>query len=968
MVLRSEALTHRSFGSGLTPSTGTALSPYSTVVGVPAAVAETAAATPLLNRNSRRRIPPVKHARDRRVGSPVLCDTLWTGTNSMPFAANPHDEPGRLTDPKFDRITRLASQIANCPIAWLSFSGAASHGIKSSIGMDQSSVPLADSICSLVLLSDHIVVVPDVLADSRFAGSQTDIHFIAAAPLLTPRGVAIGALCVMDTQARSQGLAANEVALLTELAALAVDILDATPTPDEEALRNSDKQFRAIFAKAPLGLVITHEDGRLIEANEAYRDLTGYSEDELRAVNFISLTHPDEIENNRALFQRLVNEEISSYVLEKRIFQKSGDVRWVRAHAAIVRQATGKAFQVVGLVEDITDRKNAEIRFRFLAESIPQMVWTATSDGMLDYVNHQGGVYFGVPETLLLGAGWLDWVHPEDQTKAVERWSDSLKTGANYETEFRLKRGADSSWRLHLVRALPMMGSTGAVVQWFGTCTDIEDQTQAARQIEEDRRRWRDLLFQIPAGIALLHGSNHTFEWANAELARLIGQATESIAGKTIQQYLPEVLGLDAVYKTGQPAVGQEVRLGPREDHLHDVFVNYVCLPTRDTGGHIDGILAYVVDITAMVEDRRRVEESERQFRNLAEAIPVLTWMADPSGHIFWYNRRWYDYTGTTFEEMEGWGWQKVHDAEYLPEVLKSWTAALSSGEPFDMTFPLRRFDGEFRPFLTRVNPIRDGKGAVVRWFGTNTDIADQRRTEQQLRRINLELEEFSYAASHDLQEPLRMVNIYTELMMAKVDGPREDLENFAGLVRSGVKQMRTLIEDLLSFLRSVHEDQLVVGTADLSAACAQALEVLKSRIEETEAVITTGSLPFTVGDTSQMAHVFQNILSNSLKYRKTGVAPQIHVEATRDKENWLIAIRDNGIGFEAQYADRIFGLFKRLHKDEYPGTGLGLAICKRIVERYGGRMWAEGVEGQGATFYFSLPRSAGAPVEAKVD
>jgi signal transduction histidine kinase len=131
---------------------------------------------------------------------------------------------------------------------------------------------------------------------------------------------------------------------------------------------------------------------------------------------------------------------------------------------------------------------------------------------------------------------------------------------------------------------------------------------------------------------------------------------------------------------------------------------------------------------------------------------------------------------------------------------------------------------------------------------------------------------------------------------------------------------------------------------------------VLKTRTEVNAAVITAEPLPLVRGDTKQMAHVFQNILSNALKYRKADVAPNIHISAKHDGQRWVISIHDNGIGFEPQYAERIFGLFKRLHKDDYPGTGLGLAICQRIVERYGGHMWAEGRPQQGATFHFALP------------
>jgi len=221
---------------------------------------------------------------------------------------------------------------------------------------------------------------------------------------------------------------------------------------------------------------------------------------------------------------------------------------------------------------------------------------------------------------------------------------------------------------------------------------------------------------------------------------------------------------------------------------------------------------------------------------------------------------------------------------------------------------------------------------------------------------MNRELEEFAYVASHDLQEPLRMVNIYTQQILRSLAAEDEKLIQYSNFVRQGVNRMEALIQDLLAFSRNVHTDELQIGAADLSESLTEALSILKDRIEDARAIVTTGSLPNVRGDTAQMAHVFQNILSNALKYRRNGVIPEITISAERGGGEWIVRVRDNGIGFEPRYAERIFGLFKRLHKEEYPGTGLGLAICKRIVERYGGRIWAEGRPGDGATFYFSLP------------
>jgi signal transduction histidine kinase len=169
--------------------------------------------------------------------------------------------------------------------------------------------------------------------------------------------------------------------------------------------------------------------------------------------------------------------------------------------------------------------------------------------------------------------------------------------------------------------------------------------------------------------------------------------------------------------------------------------------------------------------------------------------------------------------------------------------------------------------------------------------------------------------------------------------------------------RMEALIHDLLTFSRAVHKEELPVGTADLAVSLGEALSVLKGDIEESAAVVTAGDLPRVRGETAQMAHVFQNLLSNALKYRKNDVPPEIRVSAKPDDDHWIVSVRDNGIGFEPRYADRIFGLFKRLHTKEYAGTGLGLAICKRIVERYGGCIWAESKPGAGAAFHFSLPK-----------
>ncbi|MGC2657915.1 MAG: ATP-binding protein, partial [Bryobacteraceae bacterium] len=255
-------------------------------------------------------------------------------------------------------------------------------------------------------------------------------------------------------------------------------------------------------------------------------------------------------------------------------------------------------------------------------------------------------------------------------------------------------------------------------------------------------------------------------------------------------------------------------------------------------------------------------------------------------------------------------------------------------------------------------HPLRERDGTVSGMVAVSSEVTAQVISRQNLETVNHRLEEFTYVASHDLREPLRMINMYSQLVQRRIGKGDATLNEYVGYVQQGAARMDRLIQDLLSFSRTVDSAEIEAGkSADLSASLSEALLLLKKSVDESGAVITFQPLPMVQGDMNQFAHVFQNLISNALKYRKPNIRPQICISAAEDGDRWVISIRDNGIGFDPGYADQIFGLFKRLHKDEYSGTGVGLAICQRIVERYGGQVWAESQPGEGATFYFSAAR-----------
>ncbi len=277
-----------------------------------------------------------------------------------------------------------------------------------------------------------------------------------------------------------------------------------------------------------------------------------------------------------------------------------------------------------------------------------------------------------------------------------------------------------------------------------------------------------------------------------------------------------------------------------------------------------------------------------------------------------------------------------------------------------------RRLESTQRAALNILEDFEDEKRKVEAVnMNLRREVAERAAAEHALQdktdalaRSNDELEQFAYVASHDLQEPLRMVSSYVQLFEKRyadqVDAQSQKYINYAV---EGAKRMQSLIGGLLEYSRVGRVDE-PFATVDTSAALDQALLNLRSTLDESRAAVTRGPLPTVNGNAGRLAQVFQNLIGNAIKFRRPAVAPAVHVSATPHRKEWLFAVRDNGIGIDPQYMDRIFVIFQRLHtRAEYPGTGIGLSICKKVVERHGGRIWVESQPGAGATFQFTLPR-----------
>ena len=469
--------------------------------------------------------------------------------------------------------------------------------------------------------------------------------------------------------------------------------------------------------------------------------------------------------------------------------------------------------------------------------------------------------------------------------------------------------------------------------------------------------------------------------YVNRAGAAMLGYTPYEIMGKNIHALTHYRYPDGTDYPVEKCAIYAVLHGGPACRRDDEVFwrrdgtsfpIEYSSAPIIEEGSIVGASITFT-DITERKKQAQALGRSEAWFRALADNIPQLAWMADADGAIFWYNQRWFDYTGTTFEEMKGWGWQSVHDPDYVERVTEKFTEAIREQVEWEDTFPLRGKDGQFRWFLSRAQPIRDEKGHVALWFGTNTDVTERKQIEVDLLRAKEEAEaaaiaksQFLATMSHEIRTPMNAVIGMTGLLLDTSLSAEQ--REYAQIVRDSGDALLTIINDILDYSKiEAGQLELEHQPFDLRECIESALDLVTMRAADKGIHIAYVIAPDTVetvlGDVTRVRQVLVNLLSNAVKFTERGeVVLSLMSRPSEGRQELHFSVRDTGIGIPPDRMNRLFRSFSQVDASttrKYGGTGLGLAISKRLTDIMQGRIWVESKVGEGSTFYVTLPLQA---------
>lgn len=510
----------------------------------------------------------------------------------------------------------------------------------------------------------------------------------------------------------------------------------------------------------------------------------------------------------------------------------------------------------------------------------------------------------------------------------------------------------------------------------------------ALAAVEISQLNFQKMVVQAPVAMCILEGPEFIVVVANKFMCEIWTKKKDEVINIPVFKIFPEAKQqgletlLQSVYFSGERCTAYEMPLiFTRNGQLETVYLNFVYEALKNSEEKITGIMSIATDVTPQVLARMKIEESEQEFRLLADSLPHIVWTATPEGNVDYYNKQWYDFTEFIKEDGDE-GWISIIHPDDVQLCLDKYINSIKTGEPYSIEYRFKDLKkGGYRWFLGKAQAIKDAEGKIIKWFGSCTDIdvqksfsekLEQKVTERtlELQKMNGELQNFAYVASHDLQEPMRKIQTYADRILQKDQPTLSDAgkEHFRRLQLSA-NRMQTLINDLLDYSRTNNSD-FKIELIDLNILLEEVTSEIRDVISEKHAIIEINKLCLAHVIPFQFRQVVHNLLGNSLKFARHNIPPHIMVfsEFKLGKDTGLesleeeieychIRFSDNGIGFAPEYKTRIFEMFQRLNgRSEYEGTGIGLAIVNKIIENHKGVITANSELGKGATFDIYLP------------
>jgi PAS domain S-box-containing protein len=616
--------------------------------------------------------------------------------------------------------------------------------------------------------------------------------------------------------------------------------------------------------------------------------------------------------------------------------------------------------------------RESEERFRVLVDGVQDhAIFMIDPDGLVVSCNAGAARIKGYQADEIIGQNFSCFFPREDieRGRPKEVLERTAATGRHEEEGMRVRK--DGSRFLASVTLVALRDRAGDLRGFSEFSHDLSESTESGA-------RYKALLEAAPDAMVVV-GQNGQIQLVNAQTEKLFGYARSELIGQPLDVLIPERFrSKHATHLTrylAQPEarpMGFGLELFGRRKDGSELPVEVSLSPLR-TGTGLT-VSAAIRDISVRKAAEKHLAQMEGRYRGLLEAAPDAMMLVNLGGEIVLVNLQAERQFGYRRDELIGQPASTLISQDSAQRLRASIRRSADGGFAEQSSAAIevegRRNDGGSFPLEVTFSALPTDEGilltvAIRDITARKVAEAQLLQTVAELNRSNEELGQFAYIASHDLQEPLRMVASYTQLLSRRYKGKLDaDADEFISFAVDGANRMQQLIQDLLAYSRVATKGKDLLETSS-EEAFQQALRNLRGAIGDSGALVTHDPLPTVLADEGQLVQLFQNLVSNAIKYQNPGV-PRVHVSATRKRDNvggarWLFTVKDNGIGIESQYFDRIFGMFQRLHKrEEFEGTGIGLAICKKIVERHGGSISVESQMGHGSTFQFGLQESRG--------